>query len=288
VSSQTNRARGIGGLAALVTGGGSGIGFAAAKRLVRDGAHVTICGRTEDKLRTAVTAFEAAAAQSPQDGPRGTASYVVADVTIEEQIAEAVASAAAERGRLDILFANAGGSHHMGPIAGAEVGQVRATVDLNLIGTFLSIKHAAPLMAAGVGAGVDGAEPKGGSIIGMSSGAGHFPHRYLWAYGAAKAGIDMMCKYAAEELGSLGIRVNTVQPGLVDDELMAPITGGGPLLDDYLAEMPISRVGTVEDIAEAVRFLAGPESSWISGESLAIDGGHHLRRGANYGLLFGE
>jgi NAD(P)-dependent dehydrogenase (short-subunit alcohol dehydrogenase family) len=288
VSSETNRAGGIVGLSALVTGGGSGIGFGAAKRLVRDGAHVTICGRTEDKLRTAVTAFEAAAASGPADGPRGTASYVVADVTVEEQIAEAVEAAASERGRLDILFANAGGSHHMGPIAGADVGQVRATVDLNLIGTFLSIKAAAPLMAAGVGTGVDGSEPQGGSIIGMSSGAGHFPHRYLWAYGAAKAGIDMMCKYAAEELGRLGIRVNTVQPGLVDDELMAPITGGGPLLDDYLAEMPISRVGTVEDIAGAVRFLAGPESSWISGESLAIDGGHHLRRGANYGLLFGE
>jgi NAD(P)-dependent dehydrogenase (short-subunit alcohol dehydrogenase family) len=121
----------------------------------------------------------------------------------------------------------------------------------------------------------------------MSSGAGAFPHRYLWAYGTAKAGIDMLCRCAAEELGSAGIRVNTVQPGIVDDELMAPITAGGPLLDDYLAEMPISRLGTVEDIASAVRFLAGPESSWITGDSLAIDGGHHLRRGANYGLLFG-
>ena len=70
-------------------------------------------------------------------------------------------------------------------------------------------------------------------------------------------------------------------------ELMAPITAGGPLLDDYLAEMPISRLGTVDDIAAAVRFLAGPESSWISGECLGVDGGHHLRRGANYGLLFG-
>ena len=209
-------------------------------------------------------------------------------MTVEDQIAEAITRAAAARGRLDILFANAGGAAHMGPIAGADLDQVRATVDLNLIGTFLCIKHAAPLMAAGVGSGVDDDEPSGGSIIGMSSGAGHFPHRYLWAYGAAKAGIDMLCRYAAEELGRSGIRVNTVQPGIVDDELMAPITAGGPLLDDYLAEMPISRLGTVEDIASAVRFLAGPESAWITGESVAVDGGHHLRRGANYGLLFGE
>jgi NAD(P)-dependent dehydrogenase (short-subunit alcohol dehydrogenase family) len=98
----------------------------------------------------------------------------------------------------------------------------------------------------------------------------------------------MLCRCAAEELGASGIRVNSVQPGIVDDELMAPITAGGPLFDDYLAEMPISRPGRVEDIAAAVRFLAGPESAWITGDNLAIDGGHHLRRGANYGLLFGE
>jgi NAD(P)-dependent dehydrogenase (short-subunit alcohol dehydrogenase family) len=281
-------AGGIAGLSALVTGGGSGIGLGTATRLVRDGAHVTICGRTEDRLRNAVEVLEAVAASTPPGGEPGTAAYVVADVTIEEQVEAAVAAAAAERGRLDILFANAGGAMHMGPIIGAELDQVRATVDLNLIGTFLCIKHAAPLMGAGVGKGVDGGVAPGGSIIGMSSGAGAFPHRYLWAYGSAKAGIDMLCKYAAEELGATGVRVNSVQPGIVDDELMEAITAGGPLLDDYLAEMPISRLGTVEDIASAVRFLAGPESGWISGENLSVDGGHHLRRGANYGLLFGE
>ena len=198
-----------------------------------------------------------------------------------------MAEAAGPRGHLEILFANAGGSHTMGPICDADLAGVRATIDLNLGGTFLCIKHGAPVMAAGVGEGVDGAPSRGGSIIGMSSGAGHFPHRYLWAYGSAKAGIDMLCKYAAEELGHTGVRVNTVQPGIVDDELMAFITAGGPLLDDYLAEMPVSRLGTVDDIAAAVRFLAGPESGWITGEALAVDGGHHLRRGANYGLLFG-
>jgi NAD(P)-dependent dehydrogenase (short-subunit alcohol dehydrogenase family) len=256
---------------------------------VKDGANVTICGRTEDRLRSAVATLDDVAREAETSGsPPGSAAYVVADVTVEEEIAAAVAAAAAPRGRLDILFANAGGANHMGPITDADLGQVRATVDLNLIGTFLCIKHGAPLMAAGVGTGLEGGEAPGGSIIGMSSGAGRFPHRYLWAYGAAKAGIDMLCRCAAEELGRTGVRVNTVQPGIVDDELMAPITAGGPLLDEYLEQMPISRLGTVEDIAAAVRFLAGPESSWISGENLAVDGGHHLRRGANYGLLFGE
>ena len=281
--------QGIVGYAALVTGGGSGIGLGTATRLVRDGAQVTICGRTEDKLAAAVTQLEQVAAEAAGTiTAGGSARYVVADVTVEEQVAEAVARAASERGRLDILFANAGGSLHMGPIISAQLDQVRATVDVNLIGTFLSIKHAAPVMAAGAGAGVDGGEAPGGSIVGMSSGAGGFPHRYLWAYGSAKAGIDTLCAYAAEELGATGVRVNSVQPGIVDDELMAPITAGGPLLDDYLAEMPIRRLGAVEDIAAAVRFLAGPESGWISGVNLPVDGGHHLRRGANYGLLFGE
>jgi NAD(P)-dependent dehydrogenase (short-subunit alcohol dehydrogenase family) len=278
---------GIEGKATLVTGGGSGIGLGTAIRFAADGAHVTICGRTEDRLRSAVATIEESL-RSADAVPGGSATYVVADVTVEEQIASAVAAAASERGRLDILFACAGGGFHMGPITGATVEQVRATVDLNLIGTFLCIKHGAPLMAAGVGTGVDGTPAAGGSFIGMSSGAGHFPHRYLWAYGAAKAGIDMLCRSAAEELGATGVRVNSLQPGIVDDELMASITAGGPLLEDYLAEMPIRRLGTVEDIAAAVRFLAGPESAWITGVNLAIDGGHHLRRGPNYGLLFGE
>jgi len=106
----------------------------------------------------------------------------------------------------------------------------------------------------------------------MSSGAGRFPHPYLWAYGVSKAGICFLAETAAEELGPLGIRVNAVAPGIIDDELMAFITAGGPLLDDYLAQMPLGRVGTVEDVAAAVRYLIGPESSFVTGETLGVDG----------------
>ncbi len=260
----------ITGVTALVTGGGSGIGLGGATRLAADGAHVTICGRTEDKLVAAVESITAIV------GDGGSIRHIVADVTVEDQIAAAVDFASQPTGGLGILFANAGGSFHMGAIADADAEALRATVDVNLIGTMLTIKAAVPAMRAN----------GGGSIVGMSSGAGAFPHRYLWAYGASKAGIDMLCKSAAEELGGDGIRVNSVQPGIVDDELMAFITAGGPLLDNYIEGMPLGRVGAVEDIAEAVRFLAGPESSWITGVNLPIDGGHHLRAGANYGLLF--
>jgi NAD(P)-dependent dehydrogenase (short-subunit alcohol dehydrogenase family) len=275
---------GLEGLSALVTGGGSGIGLATATRFALDGAHVTICGRTEEKLARAVATIDDAVAAQAGTSQSGavpatpTARYVVADVTVEDEIAAAVAAAAESTGRLDVLFACAGGSHHLGPMVDADVAAVRATVDLNLIGSFLSVKHGAAAMQA----------TGGGSIVLMSSGAGHFPHRWLWAYGMSKAGVESLCAYAADELGTAGIRVNAVQPGIIDDELMAFITAGGPLLDDYLAQMPLSRLGTVDDVAAAVRYLAGPESSWVTGECLTVDGGHHLRRGADYSLLFGD
>jgi NAD(P)-dependent dehydrogenase (short-subunit alcohol dehydrogenase family) len=262
----------LSGKTALVTGGGSGIGLAIATRFAADGAHVTICGRTEEKLAAAAEAI------TPHVGEGGSIRHVVADVTVEDQVAAAIAFTAEPGRGLDILVANAGGSLHMGSIVDADMDAVRATVDLNLVGTMLCVKQAIePMKAAG-----------GGSIIAISSGAGGFPHRWLWSYGASKAGIDMFCRCAAEELGDDRIRVNSVQPGIIDDDLMAIITAGGALLDNYTENMPLERVGTVEDVTEAVRFLAGPESSWITGVSLPVDGGHHLRAGANYELLFGE
>ena len=256
----------IDGLHALVTGGGSGIGLATAARLAADGAVVTICGRTQEKLEAAVG----------QIGEH--ARWIVADVTIEDQVEAAVAAAAegSASGGLDILVANAGGSLHMGSFLDADIDAVRRTFELNALGTAICIKQGARSMAAS----------GGGAVVGMSSGAGHFPHRWLWAYGAAKGAIDQLCRNAAEELGPLGIRVNSVQPGIVADELMAPITAGGALLDHYLEMMPLGRAGEVAEVAEAIRFLAGPESSWITGVNLPIDGGHHLREGADYSRLF--
>ena len=264
--------RGVAGWSILVTGGGSGIGLATAERLAADGAHVTICGRTEQKLVDACARISAVAADDV------TARYVVADVTDEEQVAAAVAASAEATGRIDGLFACAGGSLHIGPVLTADVAAVRATIDLNLMGSIICIKQGGAAMQEQGGSG---------SIVLMSSGAGRFPHPYLWAYGVSKAGICFLAETAAEELGALGIRVNAVAPGIIDDELMSFITAGGPLLDDYLAQMPLGRVGTVDDVAAAVRYLLGPESSFVTGETLGIDGGHHLRRGADYSLLFG-
>jgi NAD(P)-dependent dehydrogenase (short-subunit alcohol dehydrogenase family) len=260
----------LAGLSALVTGGGSGIGLGAATRLAADGAHVTIAGRTESRLADAVKAISERAARGV------TVQYAVCDVTVEDDVRASVARATEPSGGLDVLFACAGGSLHLGPIVDADLAMWKATLDLNIVGTFLSIKHAAPAMAAS----------GGGSIIAMSSIAGAATHRLMSAYCVGKAGIEMLVKVAADELGERGIRVNAVQPGLVDTDLVGFITAGGKLLDDYLDQMPVARVGTVDDIAAVVRFLAGPESTWITGQMIGIDGGHQLRRGPRYDLLF--
>ncbi len=260
------------GKSALITGGGSGIGLASVARLAADGCHVTICGRTRSTLEAGVEEIKATAVAGTEVGS------IVADVTVEDDVAAAVAAAVDHGGGLDILFACAGGSLHLGPLVAADLEAVRATIELNYVGTFLSIKHGArPMLAGG-----------GGSIIGMSSHAGVDPFRSLGVYGSAKAGLDMLCRVAADELGSRGVRVNSVQPGIVATELMAPITDGSTLLDDYLPQIPLGRVGRADEVAELVRFLAGPESAWITGQCIAVDGGQNLRRGADYGVMARE
>ena len=245
------------GYGALVTGGGSGIGLACARRLAADGATVTICGRTEERL---------------QEAAGDELRWVVADVTDEDQVRAAISHTVEPTGSLDAVVACAGGSQHMAPLAISERDSWWGTVELNVLGTFLTLKHAAPVMANG----------RGGSFVGMSSIAGVETHRYLSAYCVGKAGIDMLVQVAADELGPSGIRVNSVRPGLVETEMVAGILATDEVLDDYLAQMPLGRVGQPDDVAELVRFLVGPESSWVTGQTISVDGGHHLRRGPDY------
>ncbi|GGV36008.1 SDR family oxidoreductase [Actinomadura sp. LOL_016] len=253
------------GTAALVTGGGSGIGLGCAVRLAAEGAAVTICGRTDARLREA-------AERAREDGHE--IGHVVADVTDDAQVANAV-RAAGERGPLRTVVASAGGSSSIGPIGDLDLEQWRATLELNATGTMLTIRHAARAMARG-----------GGSIVAISSIASSNTHRWFGAYGVSKAAVDHLVRLAADELGGVGIRVNGVRPGIVRTELVAGIADTGPVLDDYLSCMPLSRVGEPEDIAGAVAFLAGPEASWITGQVLNVDGGHHLRRGPDYSSFF--
>lgn len=263
--------RSLAGYAAFVTGGGSGIGLACATRLAADGATVTITGRSADRLAAGVAAIEEAA-------PGADVRSVPADVTDEDTLAAAVAAAAEPTGRLDGIVVSAGGSETIGPLTQVDAGAWRRTVDLNLTGTLLTIKHGARIMA----------RQGGGSIVAISSVAGAVTHRWFGAYGPAKAGIDMLCRVAADELGASGIRVNSVRPGLTRTDLVEAITAPGPVLDDYLACTPLGRIGEPEDVANLVRFLLGPEASWITGENISVDGGHAVRRGPDMsGLLEG-
>lgn len=257
---------GLEGMAALVTGGGSGIGLGCARRLAADGAHVTICGRGEARLEKGAEVLRAAAA------PGVRVEWIAADVTVEAQVEAAVAKAASQTGRLDAVIASAGGADWLGPVTQLPLEAWRRVLSVNADGTFLTLKHAARVMVA---AG-------GGSFVGISSIAGARPHRWFGAYGPAKSAIEALCLMAADELGASGVRVNAVRPGLVATDLTVAMTTLPVLRDDYLAQMPLGRVGQVEDIAALCRFLVGPEASWITGQVIGSDGGHALRRGPDF------
>jgi NAD(P)-dependent dehydrogenase (short-subunit alcohol dehydrogenase family) len=103
----------------------------------------------------------------------------------------------------------------------------------------------------------------------------------MGTYCVTKAGIDMLVRNTADEMGAVKVRVNSVCPGLVDTEIAQGLFASDAVHGDYLDCMPLRRTGITDDIAHAVRFLCGPESTWITGVNLAVDGGHHLRRGPN-------
>jgi len=192
-------------------------------------------------------------------------------VSDEASVEDAVARAAEPLGALHLAVASAG-TGAATPLVRMPLVDWNLVLATNLTGVFLTVKH------AGIAIGRSG----GGAIATISSLAGHVTHRFMAAYCASKAGVDMLTRVAADELGELGIRVNSVQPSLVDTELAAVLTGTDDIKQDYLEQMPISRVGTTDDIGSLVRFLLGPESSWITGVSVPIDGGHFLRRGPKY------
>lgn len=248
------------GQVALITGGGSGIGLACATQLVRDGAAVVLAGRNEDKLRAAA------------DGLRsigGEVHTVVCDVTDEAQVA-AACGVADGVGRFTMVVANAG-TGSAAPLHLTTLDDWSAVLATNLTGAFLTIKHAAvPLARSG-----------GGAIVAISSIAAPRTHRYMTPYCVSKAGLEMLVQQAADELGSVGIRANAVRPSLVPTDISVGLTGSPDIVADYLDQMPLHRLGTTGDIASCVRFLLGDESSWITGQCISADGGHHLRRGPN-------
>src|SRR5687768_8552296 len=254
---------GLEGKSVIVTGGGTGIGAACAKRLAADGASVTICGRTEDRLVKIADEIRSAG---------GTIQHDVTDVTKEDDVAALVAAAVKAYGGLHGVVANAGGGGGIGPYHLQDTEEFIRVLHLNVLGTMLCVKHSVPHMVA---AG-------GGSFVGMSSLAGHVTHLWFGAYPVAKAGIEHMMRNAADEYGPVNVRFNAIQPGFIATEIMEGIERGGPVWNSYIEQTPMNDVGQPEDVADLARFLVSDESRWITGQSIAVDGGHHLRRGPDF------
>jgi NAD(P)-dependent dehydrogenase (short-subunit alcohol dehydrogenase family) len=247
---------------ALVTGGGSGIGLACAEHLVRDGATVVLAGRTESKLA-------AGAAQLWERDPDAEVHTVVCDVADEAAVQTACAVAASV-GRFTMVVANAG-TGAAAPLHLMTLDDWNGVMATNLTGAFLTVKHAASHLA----------RSGRGSIVAISSIAAPLTHRYMTSYCVSKAGVEMLVRQAADELGVSGIRANAVRPGLVPTDISVGLTANEAIVADYMDQMPVGRLGTTDDIAAAVRFLLGPESGWITGQCIGVDGGHTLRRGPN-------
>jgi NAD(P)-dependent dehydrogenase (short-subunit alcohol dehydrogenase family) len=188
----------------------------------------------------------------------------------------AVQHVLAAAGRLDIGV-NCAGTGTLFPVHQTPFEEWQRTLSVNLDGAFLATRHEAAAM-------VDGG--RGGAIVNVSSIAGALTHRLMSAYCVSKAGVEMLTRCAADELGEHGIRVNAVRPGLVPTELAAPLASSQAVVDNYLSLMPLRRLGTVEDIAELVLFLCTDRASWITGQIVAVDGGHTLRMGPDVALGF--
>jgi NAD(P)-dependent dehydrogenase (short-subunit alcohol dehydrogenase family) len=260
---------GLAGYAVLITGGGTGIGRACAERLAADGAAVTICGRTEATLAAATTLISAAADATSHGG---SAQFVVGDVTNEDDVQRIVSVALQPTGALNGCIANAGGAAGISPYHLQDANQFLATLQLNVMGTMLCLKHTvAHMVAAG-----------GGSFIGMSSIAGYVTHPYFGAYTVSKAAIEQMMRNAADEYGAVNVRCNSIRPGFIATELMDAIPRDSDVYRSYTDNTPMGDVGQPEDVASLARFLIGPDARWITGVSIAVDGGLGLRRGPNY------
>jgi NAD(P)-dependent dehydrogenase (short-subunit alcohol dehydrogenase family) len=242
---------------ALITGGTSGIGEATALLFAAEGAKVAITGRSEKRGAGVVERIR-------ERG--GDAIFLQADVSLADDCRRAVDETVRAFSRLDVLFNNAGVFYPQTALECSER-EWDEQIDVNLKGTFLMSKFALPAMIA----------QKRGVIVNNSSGWGIVGGDHAVAYCASKGGVVVMTKAMAIDHGAQGIRVNCVCPGDVETPML-PLDAKmrGMKWEDYIAgcaSRPLGRVGTVEEIAKAVLFLASDDASFMTGAALVVDGG---------------
>jgi NAD(P)-dependent dehydrogenase (short-subunit alcohol dehydrogenase family) len=243
------------GKVAIVTGGATGIGLAAASRLAQEGAAVAVAGRRKDVGEQAVASIRDAG---------GTALFVPTDVTVETEVAALVDATVREFGRLDVAFNNAGGGSAFGPVADLDPEGFAADVAQNLHSVFYSMKHEVPaILASGGGAVLNNASNLG--LVGMAGAA---------PYVAAKHAVVGLTRSAALELAPQGIRVNALATGGVDTPMFRGSMGATPEGAARIAALhPVGRIARPEEIAGFVAYLLSDEATFVTGAALSIDGG---------------
>jgi NAD(P)-dependent dehydrogenase (short-subunit alcohol dehydrogenase family) len=246
----------------FVTAGATGIGLGCARAVVEAGGRAMICARRADTLEQAARAL----------GDR--AAWVACDVTDDASVDAAIAATVKRFGALHGAV-NSAGTGTIGSITDTSTAEFERVIDTNLTGTFRCLRAEARAMQA-----------SGGSIVNVSSIAGALTHPWMSAYCASKAGLDMLTRCAADELGAHGIRVNSVLPGLVRTPMAAALSEIPESRAEYLSLMPMSRIGEPEDVGRLAAFLLSDEASWITGQLIGVDGGHTLRRGPNLVPVF--
>jgi NAD(P)-dependent dehydrogenase (short-subunit alcohol dehydrogenase family) len=251
--SEQSTGRALQGKTAVVTGASSGIGMACAQVLADDGATVLIVGRNRDALASARASILGQA-------PDARVEAFAGDACNEEVVERALERAHGLSGRLDILVPAVGGPEYM-PVLQLDAAGFRRQFELNCMSAFLMVRHGAPRMA------------QGGSIVCISTAAAGQTNMGLSAYGASKAALERFVRAAAFELGPVGIRINAVRPGATLSPEAIEARGLQRMATLFAAETPLGRIGEPLDIARAVRFLAGPEGAWITGETISADGG---------------
>jgi NAD(P)-dependent dehydrogenase (short-subunit alcohol dehydrogenase family) len=243
--------------AAVVTGAAQGIGRAICARLVHDGAWVVAVDRNAQALRATVDELA---------GRGGTVLPVAADVSREAECAGAVAACVREYGRIDIVAAHAGIAESR-PFLSIDADNWGRQQAVNVDGALWCAVHGARAMVA---AGTRGA------IVYTSSINAFHVEQGMTAYNVSKGALWTLVRSTAMDLGQYGIRANGVAPGVVDTPIAAPVVRDPELAAKYLATMPLGRFGRPWDIANAVSWLASDEASYITGQTLVVDGGQTL------------
>lgn len=254
---------------ALVTGGARGLGAGMARALVRAGASVMVADVLVDAGKAVVEELSASG---------GKAAFVALDVTDDAQWAHAVEATVAALGGFDILVNNAG-IEVTALVVDIDADDLRGMLDVNVVGTALGMKHAFRAMRPG------GAAGKGGAVVNVASVAATIAFPAIAGYSASKSAIDRLTRVGAMEAGKLGygVRVNCVYPGLVPTDMGMKLAGdvvsaglfASPeaAVGAIVEQTPMGRLGTVEDMADAVAFLCSDASRFITGAGLPVDGG---------------